>query len=167
MLAILNVDLCALVKRDHDDLDRALMAMVSPETPERELANLLDIFRLGLAIHLIAESRTFATLLSLVRPPQALRLQIAELRAEHIAQTRAVDSLALKRAGSDEWYAGALELRVLVLDHAAREEYLRASIDDHVPTAIGRGLVAQYATERMRLLGTTSPLVLARAVQAA
>jgi hypothetical protein len=161
------VDLCTLARRDHDDLDRTLLAMVAPDTPSREMTGLLDVFRLCLAIHGVAEHRVFQTLVSLVRPPSSLRLQIAQLREEHRAQQAAADRLGLIEPGSDAWYSGALELRVLVLDHAKREDYLRVVLEDHVPSSMLRGLVAQYATERMKLLGTTSPLALARSVHAA
>jgi len=154
------VDLCELARRDHDDLDRALQAMLAPETPAREVTNLLEIFRMCLAVHLIAESRVFATMVSMVRPPPTLRLQIAELRNEHIAQQRIAERLARMEPCTDDWCTTALELRVMLLDHAKREDYLRAALDDHVPTGIGRGIAAQYATERMQLLGTTSPLQL-------
>jgi hypothetical protein len=155
------VDLCELARRDHDDLDRALQAMLAPDTPPREASNLLDIFRMCLAVHLIAESRVFEMLVSIVRPPPALRLQIAQLRSEHIAQHRMAELLATIEPASDNWSTVALELRVLLLDHAKREDYLRSTLDDHVPNSIGRGIAARYATERMQLLGTTSPLQLA------
>jgi hypothetical protein len=161
------VDLCTLARRDHDDLDRTLLAMVAPDTPSRELPGLLDVFRLCLAIHGVAEHRVFETLITLVRPPSSLRLQIALLREEHRQQQEAAERLGDVEPGSDAWYSSALELRVLVLDHAKREDYLRTVIEDHVPVGMARGLVAQYATERMRLLATTSPLTLARAVHAA
>ena len=161
------VDLCELARRDHDDLDRALQAMLAPDTPPREVSNLLDIFRMCLAVHLIAESRVFEMVVSIVRPPPALRLQIAQLRNEHIAQQRTADLLAKLEPCSEQWLTVALELRVLLLDHAKREEYLRSTLDDHVPSGLGRGIAAQYATERMQLLGTTSPLQLARSLRVA
>lgn len=141
--------------------------MVEPSTSKRELTSLLDIFRLGLAIHLVAEARVFTTLVSFVRPPPTLRLQIAQLRNEHAAQQVAADQLLALEPGTDAWFNCALELRVMVLDHAKREEYLRSSLDDHIPLSINKGLVGQYATERMRLLATTSPMALARATHAA
>jgi hypothetical protein len=161
------VDLCELARRDHDDLDRALQAMLAPGVPARDATNLLDIFRMCLAVHLIAESRVFAMLVSIVRPPPTLRLQIAQLRNEHIAQQRTAELLATIPPGTDEWSTVALELRVLLLDHAKREDYLRGTLDDHVPTGLSRGIAAQYATERMQLLGTTSPLQLARSMRVA
>jgi hypothetical protein len=160
------VDLCTLARRDHEDLDRALLAMLEPGTPARELSNLLDVFRLALAVHLVAETRVLTTLVSIVRPPPALRLQIAQLRTEHVGQELTAERLLNVTPASDAWYEGVLELRVMVLDHAKREDYLRASLDDHVPTTISRGLTAEYATERMRMLAQTSPLAVARQVRA-
>jgi hypothetical protein len=83
--------------------------------------------------------------------------------AEHVAQQVAVDALAATRPGSDNWYARALELRVLVLDHATRAELARWTLQDHVPTALHHTLAHDYATERMRVLARTSPIALARA----
>lgn len=161
------MDLCSIVRRDHDDLDRALRAMVEPTTPAQDLAPLLDGFRLGLAIHLVAEWRVLASLITLVRPPGTLRTQLRELRDEHARQQETAERLAVLDPRTDDWYDCVLELRVLVLDHAKREEYLRGTFDALIPATIRRGLVAQYASERMRLLGTTSPLALARTTLAA
>lgn len=161
------MDLCKLARRDHEELDMALSAMVEPHVAPRDLSGHMDVFRLGLAVHVVAEARVHATLVSLVRPPPPLRLEISALRREHAVQQSAADRLVTLTPGTDEWYCCALELRVLVLDHARRQDYLRSALEAHVPTAIGRGLVAQYATERMTLLGSTSPLTLARAVYAA
>lgn len=161
------MDLCTIVRRDHDDLDRALRAMVEPTTPAQDLAPLLDGFRLGLAIHVVAECRVLATLITLVRPPGALRTELAQLRGEHVRQQETAERLAVLTPRTDDWYDCALELRVLVLDHAKREEYLRGSFDALIPSTIRRSLVAQYVSERMRLLATTSPLAVARTTLAA
>ncbi|HEX5061200.1 MAG TPA: hypothetical protein VFV99_17660 [Kofleriaceae bacterium] len=156
-----------MARRDHDDLDRALRAILDPKTAAREAANLLDVFRLALAVHLVAETRVHSTLLALVRPPAALRSQIAQLRREHDVQQETAERLAELEPCSDAWYCGALELRVHVLDHAKREDYFRAALDDYVPSAVSRGLGAEYATERMKLLATTSPLAVARYINVA
>lgn len=161
------VDLCSLARRDHDELDLALSAMVSPETPLRELPTLLDVFRLGLAVHLVAEARVHQTLHAIVRPPRSLRVQLASLRHDHASQQQVAERMMKLDPGCDDWYCAALELRVLLLDHARRQDYLRAPLEERVPAAINRGLVAQYATERMKLLASTSPVALARAVNAA
>lgn len=155
----MSLDVCALVRRDHDDLDRALAAMVDPATPPKELGNLLDVFRLALAVHSAAEARVLELLVPGDRQVSSLAMNA---RIEHISQRSAADLLVGARPGSIGWYDGALELRVLVLDHAARAEQLRWTLEDHVPLRTQRQLAAEYATERLRVLASTSPLVLAK-----
>ena len=99
--------------------------MLEPSTPRRELASLLDVFRLGLAIHLVAEARVLRTLVSLVRPPPALRLQIDQLRTEHTLQQTIAERMVAIEAGSDAWLLSALELRVSVLDVLKTEGFIR------------------------------------------
>lgn len=156
-------DLCALVRRDHDDLDRALVAMLDTETPRAELETLVDVFRLALAVHIAAETKILDALVMRLDPPPALRYVATQARREHVAQQESIDELLRWRPGTAKWYAAALELRVLVLDHAARAELTRWSLQDHVPPADQRALASDYATERMRVLATTSPLALAAA----
>ena len=150
------------MRRDHDDLDRALRAMVDPSTPDGERSNMLDVFRLALACHVLAESRVIGSLVTLVRPPPSLRILLAQLGREHASQQLAAERLAASDPSTPAWLTGALELRVLVLDHAKREDLIRHVIDDVVPRSIHRGLVAQYVTERMTALSTTSPMTLAK-----
>ena len=151
-------DVYALVRRDHDDLDRGLAAMVDPMTPAHELGTLLDVVKLALAVHVAAETSVFRPLLA----TPSLQRVAAEARHEHARQQAALDLLALARPASDTWYARALELRVLVLDHAQQAELVRWVLQDHVPAPVLRRLAADYATERMRVLARTSPLLLAR-----
>jgi hypothetical protein len=155
-------DLCSLVRSDHDDLDRALVAMLDPATANQELTNLLEVFLLALAVHVTAETRVLDTLHGRVDPPYALRMLIAQIRCEHAAQQAAADTLLRITPGSAAWYARVLELRVLVLDHTARADLLRWSLQDHVPAEIRRALASEYAVERLRSLGTTSPIATAR-----
>jgi hypothetical protein len=155
-------DVYGLVRRDHDDLDRALVVMADPTTATDELAPLLDIFRLALSVHVAAEAKVFATLLEAVARPDALRRVVAEAREEHAEQHRLVDALGAARPGSERWYALVLELRVLVLDHATRAELARWTLQDLEPL-VHRRLAHDYATERMRVLARTSPMALARA----
>lgn len=158
----MSPDVCALVRRDHDDLDRALAALVDPATRVDELVALLDVLRLALAVHVTAEAKIFDTLLEIVSGPEALRLICTQSRVEHGAQHAALDALAAARPASDTWFARALELRVLVLDHAARADLARWTLQDHVPTQLQRTLARDYATERMRVLARTSPVAVAR-----
>ena len=156
-------DVCGLVRRDHDDIDRALAAMVDPRTPVDELVMLLDVLRLALAVHVTAEARVFRTLLEKVPAPAALGLIVMHARDEHARQHDALDELGAVRVGGDAWYGLALELRVLVLDHASRAELIRWTLQDHVPLTSHRALAREYAIERMRVLARTSPVALARA----
>jgi hypothetical protein len=56
------------------------------------------------------------------------------------------------RRGSTEWTASILELRVAILDHAAREELVGTTLLGHVAPARRRALASEYATERLRRL---------------
>ncbi len=137
--------------------------MVEPSTPNAELANLLEVFRLALAVHVAAEVKVLDVLPFRLDIVPVLRDLTAQTRAEHVAQLAAAETLVRIAPGSGGWYARALELRVLVLDHSARAELLRWTLVDHVPLDIRRQLASEYATERMRVLGTTSPIITARA----
>jgi len=157
----MGIDVCALVRRDHDDLDRALGEMVDPRTSPKELATLLDVFRLALAVHTAAEAKVLDALLARITGPRTLNMLALQTRVEHVAQRAAADALVGARPGSIGWYDGALELRVTVMDHAARAEQTRWTLEDHVPIEVQRLLAGEYATERMRVLASTSPIALA------
>ncbi|HEY1555812.1 MAG TPA: hypothetical protein VGF94_13330 [Kofleriaceae bacterium] len=151
------------MRRDHDDLDRALVIMVDEATRPDDLAVMLDVFRLALAVHVAAEATVFEVLLARIDGPRALTMLVAQARDEHGAQYHAAERPAKARPASIDWYSRALELRVLVLDHAARAELTRWTLQEHVPVAIHRALASGYATERMRVLGRTSPMQVAEA----
>jgi hypothetical protein len=155
----MTFDVCALVRRDHDDLDRALGAMVDPATAPKELTNLLEVFRLALAVHTASEAKVLDLL---VDADRGLGVLATAIRIEHTTQRATADALVSIRPASLGWYDCALELRVLVLDHAARSEQLRWTLEDHVSYRVQRQLAAEYATERMRVLASTSPLILAK-----
>lgn len=154
-------DVCALVRRDHDDIDRAFSAMIDPSTSPKELTNLLDILRLALAVHIAAEARVFELLLARAEGPRTLPMIASQSRLEHIAQRAALDALGSIRPGSLAWYEHAIELRMLVLEHAVRADRLRWTLHDHVSAELQQKLAGHYATERMRVLASTSPLGIA------
>lgn len=157
------VDVCTLVRRDHVDLDRALVAMLDPGTDTDELRALVDVFKLALAVHVASEAKVFALLAVNAAPPEELRLIAQQVRAEHGEQRRAADVLATTRPGSEKWYTRTLQLRVLVLDHTSRADALRSALHDHVPVDAHGALASEYATERLRMLARSSPFALARA----
>ena len=161
------MDLCALVRRDHDDLDRALSAMTST-TPLDELPELLDVFRLALAVHMTAEARVLDALLEVATTPRdALRWLVAQVQQEHALQQAAADDLTVIVPGSAAWYDRALRLRSDVLDHTTRADLMRAAIEAHLPKDDRRMLASRFATERMRVLSTTPPLGITRDVRVA
>lgn len=154
----MGADLCALVRRDHEDLDAALGAMVNPATPPKELTNLLEIFRLALAVHTATEMRILSALLKRVPGPRTLRFIVEQARLEHLEQRAAADVMTGLRPGSIAWYENALELRVLVLDHTGRADLAKWTLQDHVAPELQRTLASEYAVERMRVLASTSPI---------
>lgn len=149
------VDLCELLRNDHDDLDRALTAMTDPITSPRELSNLLDVVQLALAVHSAAEARVLELMLAQSPAPRGLGMVAAQVQTEHAAQRGAAAALTQIRPGSIGWYSHAHGLRRLVIDHAERADW------QHIPPALQRSLAAEYATERMRVLGTAAPLAIA------
>lgn len=155
----MGIDLCGLVRRDHDDLDCALGAMVDPATSADELVTLLDVFRLALAVHSATETRILENLLKRVQGPRMIGLIVTQSRIEHIAQRAASDVLSMTPPATAAWYERALELRVLVIDHAGRAEQSRWMLEDHVPNDVRRALTSEYAIERMRMLANTSPIL--------
>lgn len=168
MLAIYAMDFGGLVRRDHDDLDYALRAMASTATPTSELDELLDVYRLALAVHIVAEARVLARIASHVtRPRDALRWALAQVEREHASQRVAAEELTRVAVGTPAWYDRVLRLRIELLDHATREELMHASLEHHVTTDNRRNLASRFATERLHVLSTTSPLELARNVRAA
>lgn len=149
------VDLCELLRNDHDDLDRALAAMVDPITSPRELSNLLEVVQLALAVHSAAEARILELMLQQTPVPRSLGLVAGQVQMEHAAQRGAAAALDHIRPGSIGWYSHAHGLRRLVVDHAERSDW------QHIPPIMQRTLAAEYATERMRVLGTAAPLAVA------
>ena len=154
-------DVCALVRRDHDDIDRAFSAMVDPATPPKELSNLLEVLRLALAVHSAAEAKVLELLLTRAEGPRSLPSLASQSRLEHVAQRAAADAMTRLRPGSIGWYEHTIELRVLVLEHAVRADTWRWSLLEHVSPELSQVLVGEYATERLRVLASTSPLALA------
>ena len=151
-------DVASLVRRDHDELDRILARMVDPAILTPECAGLVENLQLGFTAHAAAQGMVLRRLLgNLAPPPALLRATVSHMFSEHRDQARAIAALARVRPGSRAWVTGALELRVQMLDHAAREELLRASLGDALPREARRALAPGYATERLRRLGLLGP----------
>lgn len=158
----MGTDVCALVRRDHEDLDRTLTALLDERRSRSERIELLDAFRIGLVAHVAAESAVFANLVVRTRPPLLVRLIVKQLDEEHHTQLAAIDSIAMEQTGSSTWCERLLQLRIQFLDHAAREDYFPSSLHDHVPAHERRQLAAEYATERLRAMSALAPMETAR-----
>lgn len=148
-LSSMSVTLASLIHRDHEDLDRSLTAMSAPPTSASEAVALLDALRIGMTAHAIGQTMVFRDLLEL-SCTHALTAMVRTILDEHRAQARVLAALANTRPGTSSWDTRALELRVMLLDHAAREEFARVSLWDHVPADVRSSLASTYATERLR-----------------
>lgn len=146
-------ELVSLLDRDHVDLQTELTCLLDPAMTLHELRATLDGVRLGLVAHAEAEDIILAPFEhepSLARP-------VAESRAAHLAQERALATLVSMRPGTSAWRDRAQQLRELVRLHALRES------SDLIPwlsrhPAYG-SLAGSFATERLRQLAMLQPSV--------
>jgi hypothetical protein len=143
------IDLGALICRDHDDLDRALVALLR-STTAAEAEPLLDALRICLGAHTAAQSTVLRDLLGPVASSRVIAENVRTILDEHRKQARELAVLGALRVGASEWQDAVLELRIAVLDHKAREEFIAVTLFDHVGPATRRAFARTYATERLR-----------------
>jgi beta-phosphoglucomutase-like phosphatase (HAD superfamily) len=143
-------DLTALIHRDHEELDRTLMAVLAPATPIGDIEELLDALRIGLGAHASAERAILCDLLGPVASSRAVADIVRGILDEHRRQAAALAALAAARVGTSAWRDGALELRIALLDHASREELIGATLFEYIGPERRRALARAYATERLR-----------------
>lgn len=155
-------DVCTLVERDHDDIDRAFSLLVDPATPPRELLDMLDVVKLATCVHAAAEARVLQLLVARTPSLRVISMIATQTRAEHVTLSNALDALASLRPASLAWYEHAIELRAVTLDHAVRSEQLRWTLRDNVPHGLPELLASEYATQRMLVLSTSAPDIVAR-----
>jgi hypothetical protein len=151
-----------LVRRDHDDIDRAFSVLIDPATPPRELVEMLDVVKLATCVHAAAEARILQLLVARTPSLRVISMIANQTRAEHVTISNALDALASLRPASLAWYEHAIELRAVNLDHAVRSEQLRWTLRDHVPADLPELLASEYATQRMLVLSTSAPDIVAR-----
>lgn len=156
------VDLSGLVRRDHEDLDRALLAMIAPRETRETLRGLLDGAQLALSAHIEAEQEVMQVFMARSPSRLGMRKYVNEIAAQHRAQDEALRAIRDTSPGTTSWYFRVVELRVLVLDHTSREPYLRAALAEHVSVDDNRELARDYATARLRQLSLMYPFELAR-----
>lgn len=151
-------DVLLLLHRDHEDLDRVLAAMLEPATSAVECVGLLEALRIGFTAHASAHGTVLQRLAEDRESPPHLRVLLAAVLDEHREQSRSLAILATLRPGSAAWTTRALELRVLMLDHASREDSVRAALCDQLDSPTRTLLARDYAGERLRRFGLVEPV---------
>ena len=146
----MRTDLGGLIRSDHEDLDRMLVALIDSSGSADEAAFLIDALRVGLEAHAVAERAVLRDLLGPVASSRLVSDLVRNLLDEHRKHANMLAALTLLRAGSTEWRTSLLELRIAVLDHAAREDLVGATLLGCVGPARRRALAGEYATERLR-----------------
>jgi hypothetical protein len=154
------LDLQGLIRRDHDDLDLALEAMLDPRNPVEELAGLVDVFRLAMAVHVAAEHRVLREMLASEYSP-ARSAYAANVAREHGHHLSVAERLAHDH-GTAGWCERALDLRVTMLMHWWRSDRKVRQSHDPFSQQASQALAGLYATERLRILADTAPLATAR-----
>jgi hypothetical protein len=144
-----------LLRRDHDELEHGLRALVRPRTSE--LRNVLDGVRLGLLAHVEAEDIVAEVAVAGRNRPRLARA-IAERRTDHRDQERAFGAILRSAPGSSLWRDRTLYLIGLVRQHRASSEIaLAEAFEAEVDPERVTRLAAAYATERLRQLGMLVP----------
>lgn len=147
-------DFLTLLRRDHDDLQKELTSLLDPIATVAQLRCSLDGVRLGLTAHAEAED----IVLGRYDMIPALELVIAQVRAGHLAQERALSSLVSTRPGTRVWRERAFQLRELIAQHDKHEgQSLLPMLHQHVPDSDYGTLAGAYATERLRQLAMMQP----------
>jgi hypothetical protein len=154
-------DYCELIQIDHADHERALRLLADLTTPPRDLAEYLEILQLALSIHAAAEIKALELVVGSVTYSRAVDALVRQIGREHALQRSAVQTLTRIRPASLAWYEHVAELSILVLDHGGRAEHTRWRFHDQLPYALQRLVASEYATERLRMLATTSPVLVA------
>ena len=127
---------------------------LDPAATIEELRASLDGVRLGLIAHAEAED----IVLGRFEVVPALELVVAQTRAAHLAQERALSALVSLRPGTTAWRNRALQLRELIADHARDEEaHLLPALRQHTPVELYAQLAGLFATQRLRQLAMLQP----------
>jgi hypothetical protein len=147
-------DFLTLLRRDHSDLQEELTQLLDPAATIADLRTALDGVRLGLIAHAEAED----IVLGAFDMVPALEILIAQARAAHVVQEKALTALVCARPQTSTWRSCAQQLRSLVEYHAAQEEmYLLPALRHHVPADRFHRLAGKFATERLRQLAMLQP----------
>lgn len=147
-------DFLTLLRRDHADLQDELTQLLDPSASFADMRTALDGVRLGLIAHAEAED----IVLGAFELVPALEILIAQARAAHVLQERALAALVTATPQTTTWRDRAFQLRSLVEYHAAQEEAcLLPALREHVPADGYRMLAGRFATQRLRQLAMLQP----------
>lgn len=147
-------DFLTLLRRDHADLQEELTQLLDPSATIADLRTTLDGVRLGLLAHAEAED----IVLGAFEDVPALEILIAQDRAAHVMQERALSALVSATPQTTVWRDRAHQLRSLVQYHAGQEEkHLLPALRAHVPSDRYRMLAGSFATQRLRQLAMLQP----------
>jgi hypothetical protein len=150
------IDLLALVKRDHHDLESALDELLAAPTMV-ELRSALDCVRLGLTAHAEAEDIVLEIVSSRHANVDELRRIIGYARTAHLTQEGALAALVCTTPGTDRWRRRVVELREMVRDHGTYEEANVIPALRELAADVYDGLAGRFATERLRQLAMLQP----------
>ena len=144
-----------LLRRDHDEVEVGLRELVRPRT--FDLRNIIDGVRLGMLAHAEAEDIVLDAMLGATHD-EVLHRTMAEARAAHREQERALGALMRSVPGTSPWRDRALHLIALVRHHkTAHETALHDALEHHAPHEVVGRLAGAFATERMRQLAMLAP----------
>jgi hypothetical protein len=145
------LELCSLVRRDHDDLLYALRVMSEPLSDEAHVIAALDRLRIVFPAHAEAETIVLSNMLEHTRPPPELYFLVSQVVAAHLAQETAVAELVQLRPGTTTFRERARYARHMFVLHADHEAAcLHPVLPDLVPREVFRGLAKTYALEWKR-----------------
>ena len=147
-------DFLTLLRRDHSELHDELTQLLDPSASPMEVRTALDGVRIGLVAHAEAED----IILGAFELLPALEILIAQARAAHLIQEKALSALVSARPQTSFWRDLAYQLRELVAYHATQEEkYLLPALRYHVPEEHYRKLAGSFATQRLRQFAMLQP----------
>ena len=150
-------DILSLLRRDHQDLDHDLAALLDATASIGTIRIALDGVRLGLTAHAEAEDIVFHSSLAHCRAARALELVVDEASQAHHLQEVVLSGLVCSPLGSATWYNNAGWLRQLVHEHATYEEQAVLPVIKELAPELYPSLAGRFATERLRQLSMLAP----------
>jgi hypothetical protein len=137
-----------LLARDHGELDRLIITLVTEDRGSSVWRQALEAARLGFAAHVEAQERAH-----LLAGPGQARL-IAYVTAAHRVQEQLFDRLSDERRPLSLVATDALELRSSLLSHDEQERLIvLPALRDEMGRAAYARVAPTYATERLHALG--------------